>query len=96
MATHIQKAGSDIGCWGPVHNDFHRTLNGGHEWFDIVANGNEPPTVKMYSRFQVWDTDDSYSIPDSGTGNNNYPQATAPTYLNSQAIFEDGADVVLE
>jgi hypothetical protein len=93
MATHIQKAGSDIGAWGPVHNDYHRTTNGGYEWFDIVANGNNPPTVKRYSRFQIWATDNSYSIPDVATGNNNYPQATTPTYLNSQAVFEDAADV---
>jgi hypothetical protein len=93
MATHIQKAGSDIGTWGPVHNDYHRTTNGGYEWFDIQANANNPPTVKRYSRFQFWATDNSYSIPDVATGNNNYPQATTPTYLNSQAIFEDGTDV---
>jgi hypothetical protein len=93
MPTHIQKAGSDIGAWGPVHNDYHRTTNGGYEWFDIQANANNPPTVKRYSRFQFWATDNSYSIPDVATGNNNYPQATTPTYLNSQAIFEDGADL---
>ena len=94
MATHCQKQNSDDNCFGMVHNDFHRTLVGAGDWLYVVANGNNPPTVKQYTKFQLWATDASYTIAASpATGNNCYPISTTPTYYLGQAIYEDGADV---
>lgn len=94
MSTHLGKHDSDINCWGAVHNDYHRTLLGTGEWISVEANANNPPTVKQYTRFQKYATDATYTIPATpSTDNNCYPNNTAPTYLLSQAIYEDGADV---
>jgi hypothetical protein len=94
MATHLQKPGSDVNVWGVAHNDYHKVLLGEGEYIEVLANANNPPTIKQYTRFQLYATDASYTIPASpSTENNTYPANSTPTYLMSQAIYEDGADV---
>lgn len=91
--VHMQKAGSDVNVWSLTHNDFHNTLLGGHEIIKIEKNGNNPPTVKQYSRFSVYSTSSDYTIPNgTDTENLTYPQNTTPSYLNAEAIYES-ADV---
>lgn len=92
MPVRMGKAGTDNNVWGLSHNDFHRTLLGGHEKIMIEANGNNPPTLKANSRFSMYLEHSDYTIPDTPTGNNVYPQNTAPTYIDPQAIYEP-ADV---
>lgn len=92
MSTHIQRQSSDKGVWGAVHNDFHKVLNGGYEFIDIQLNGNNPPSIKQGTRFQVY-KDSIFTSPAIATGNANYPASTSITYNLSHAIFEDSADV---
>jgi hypothetical protein len=75
------------------HNDWHRTLLGGHEKIMIEANGNNPPTVKQNSRFCFYAEHSDYTILDVPTQNNVYPQNTAPTYIDPHAVYEP-ADAV--
>lgn len=91
MPVHLGKQDSDYNCW--TINDFHRVLLEHGEYIEVVKNGDNPPTVKQYTRFQLYKTYSGYTIPnDTSTGNNVYPKGTAPTFLNAHAIYEDGAD----
>lgn len=93
MPVRLQKAGSDINVWGLTHNDSHKVLLGEGEYIEIENNTPNPPTIKQYSRFFYYNTDNSYTIASgTATGNNVYPQNTTPTYLLADAIYEDGAD----
>jgi hypothetical protein len=89
MSTRLHKAGSDRNCWANSQNNFFNALNGDHEYFEIVTNGNNPPTVKANTRFMVYATDATYTISaDYATGNNEYIAGNTPTTLLSEAIFE--------
>ncbi len=88
--VRLGKVNSDINIWGLTHNDYHKTLVGHGEWISIVANGNNPPSVSQYTRFQFYDTDTSYTIPlVPPTENNVYSNNNSDAYFCAQAIYED-------
>jgi hypothetical protein len=75
--------------WGILMNRFHAVTAGDHEYFSIVTNGNNPPTVKANTRFQVYKEDNSYTIdPTASTGDNEYVAGDTPTYPAIQGIIE--------
>jgi hypothetical protein len=85
MSTRLHKPNSDKNV---INNNVMHYLNGDHEYFSIVTNGNNPPTVKANTRFMVYKTT-TYTISnDYATGNNEYIQATTPTILLNEVIFE--------
>lgn len=92
MPVRLGKANSDRNVW-ITNNDYMRTLMGAQEFISVELNGNNPPTVKQYTRFSIYKTDNSYTISDqASTGNNSYPAGTTPTYLLAEAVYEDSAD----
>jgi hypothetical protein len=85
MSTRLHKPNSDKNV---INNNVMNYLNGDHEYFSIVANGNNPPTVKANTRFMVYKTT-TYTISnDYATGNNEYIQGATPTILLNEVIFE--------
>ena len=87
MPTRLPKSASDIKIWGVLLNDAVRSLMLISK-LNIVANGNNPPTVMAGTMFGVFKTD-SYLTPlTPPTGNNVYPVNTTITYPVSESIFE--------
>lgn len=92
MSTGLLKAGVDVNNWLKFNNFFYaQTQN--NEYLDIQLNSNNPPTVKQGTRFVFYNTDNTFTIPNSTTGDNEYGANDTITYLVNEAIFEDGGDL---
>ena len=89
MSTKLATLDSDVNAWITTNNFF----NAQNENIDVVANGNHPPTVKQYTRTQIYNTTSDTIPATDPTGNNEYGPGDTITYLISEAIFEDSADV---
>lgn len=93
MSTRLPKMNSDINAWHTLNNLFN-VNNIGNEFITIALNSNNPPTIKRYTRALFYATDASYTIAASpATGNNEYGAGDNITYLTSEAIYEDTADL---
>lgn len=87
MPARLPKANSDTNAW-IAFNNYMKTYNQTGEYINVVANANNPPTVKQYSRFSVYKTDTD-TIPSSpATGNSEYAAGDVIQYQVDEAIFE--------
>lgn len=89
MATKLPTLNSDINAWITLNNYF----NADNENIDVVKNGNNPPTIKQYTRTKFYKTTSDTISSSQATGNNEYSAGSTITYLVNEAIYEDGGDI---
>ena len=81
----LARKNSHNNVWGLMNNDYMQTIQ--NEKIIIEKNGNNPPTVKSGTHFQLYDMDTKL-VEDDATYNNSYPRNTSIEYYSPKFVFE--------
>jgi len=82
----IGRYNDDTWCWGVSHNLYHRALLAGYEYIDIQLNGNNPPTLKQNSAFQIYKEVNRILSTDA-SGNTVFPASQTITNYEGEAAY---------
>ncbi len=82
----IGRYNDDTWNWGVSHNLYHRALLAGYEYIDIQLNGNNPPTLKQNSAFQIYKEVNRILSTDA-SGNTVFPAGQTITNYEGEATY---------